>query len=235
MRGEEISMTKKLDLKDIVLIGRTFDEYYGMFDLSSVRKNEKILDVASGVSSFCCEGFQKGYNITASDRIYSFSAEKIKKKCAEDLDTVMNKLNGIMNLYKWDYFKNIEELAANRKRAYSSFIADYKENNNRYILTEYPENNFKNNEFTISLVSHFLFLYDEHLNYKFHKEVINELIRITSKEIRIFPLVNLKGKRSVFLKKFMDDVEYKSYKKEIRKVDYEFVAGGNEVLIIYLN
>lgn len=32
----------------------------------------------------------------------------------------------------------------------------------------------------------------------------------------------------------MDDVEYKDFKKEIRKVDYEFVVGGNEVLIIYL-
>jgi len=48
-------MEKKLDLKDIVLIGRTFNEYYKMFNVISISKNEKILDVASGVSSFCEE------------------------------------------------------------------------------------------------------------------------------------------------------------------------------------
>ena len=60
-------MDKKLDLKDIVLVGRTFDEYYKMFDLSSIDKKEKILDVASGVSSFCAEATAMGYQVTASD------------------------------------------------------------------------------------------------------------------------------------------------------------------------
>ena len=47
-------MDKQLVLKDIVLLGRTFDEYYRMFDLNDeLLKKEKILDVASGVSSFC--------------------------------------------------------------------------------------------------------------------------------------------------------------------------------------
>jgi len=49
-------MDKQLILKDIVLIGRTFDEYYRMFDLNDeLLKKEEILDVASGVSSFCTE------------------------------------------------------------------------------------------------------------------------------------------------------------------------------------
>ncbi len=59
-------MDKQLNLKNIVLIGRTFDEYYRMFDLCNVSlKSETILDVASGVSSFCAEANAKGYNVTA--------------------------------------------------------------------------------------------------------------------------------------------------------------------------
>jgi len=55
---------------------------------------------------------------------------------------------------------------------------------------------FKDKQFTIALISHFLFMYDGYLDYEFHKETIKEIIRITSKEIRIFPIVNLKGERS---------------------------------------
>ena len=45
-------MDKQLNLTNIALIGRTFEEYYNMFDLDDLHGNEIILDVASGVSSF---------------------------------------------------------------------------------------------------------------------------------------------------------------------------------------
>ena len=105
-------------------------------------------------------------------------------------------------------------------------------NGNRYIATEYPRTQFTDKEFTISLISHFLFMYDEHLNYEFHKKTISESIRITSKEIRIFPIVNLKGERSLFVKRLMEDSEFRDYKMTIKKVDYEFVKNGNEMLKI---
>jgi hypothetical protein len=78
-------------------------------------------------------------------------------------------------------------------------------------------------------------MYDEYLNYEFHKEVIKELIRITSKEIRIFPLVNLKGEKSLFVKELLGDESFSDYKIDIVKVNYEFVKGGNEMLVIYLD
>ena len=108
-------------------------------------------------------------------------------------------------------------------------------NGNRYIATEYPRTQFTDKEFTISLISHFLFMYDEHLNYEFHKKTISEIIRITSKEIRIFPIVNLKGKRSLFVEKLMGDRDFKDYEIGIKKVDYEFVKNGNEMLSIKVN
>ncbi|MBC2582263.1 hypothetical protein [Clostridium sp. DJ247] len=226
-------MKRKLDLKDIVLIGRTFDEYYKMFNISSINKNEKILDVASGVSSFCAEAKALGYDVTASDRIYCFSAEEIEEKCAKDLETTMEKLAEVEDLYKWEFFKDIEHLKRQRRKAYKGFIEDFKQNSAvRYINTEYPKNNFKDKQFNIALVSHFLFMYDEYLDYEFHKRVIKELTRITSKEIRVFPMVNLKGEKSLFVDKLMEDECFSNYKIGIVKVDYEFVNGGNEMLVI---
>ena len=119
-------MKKKLELKDIVLIGRTFHEYYKMFDLGSLQlEDEKILDAASGVSSFCAEANEKGYNVTGTDRIYNLSADIIKRKCIDDLKTVMEKLPAVADMYIWEYFKDIKALKKNRETAYRKFLNDY--------------------------------------------------------------------------------------------------------------
>ncbi len=224
---------KKFELEDIVIIGRTFEEYYKMFELNEISKDNKVLDTASGVSSFCAEANLKGYNVTAADRIYSFPSHVIEKKCAKDLEVVLEKLHDVINSYKWDYYKDIDGLREKRESAYRAFITDFKEKgNSKYIRTEFPETQFEENQFTVALVSHFLFLYDEHLDYEFHKKTISELIKVTSHEIRIFPVVNLRYKRSLFLDKLMEDPEFADYEMEIKKVDYEFLKNGNEMLKI---
>ena len=227
-------MNKQLNLKDIALIGRTFDEYYRMFDLSNVPlKNETILDVASGVSSFCAEANAKGYNVTASDKIYKSDASDIGQKCARDLDTVIKQLPDIADLYVWDYFKDIQSLKAQRERAYKLFVRDFKKyGQERYVPVEYPVTDFGDNQFTISLVSHFLFLYEDRLDYELHKRTVLELLRITSKEIRIFPIVNLKGKRSSLVEPLMHDKCFKKFQVSIKNVGYEFMKNGNEMLVI---
>lgn len=216
------------------MIGRTFDEYYRMFDLNDeLLKKEKILDVASGVSSFCAQARARGYDATASDKIYTSDPSEIEKKCAEDLDVVMKQLPGIADLYIWNYFKNLKALKNNREEAYRSFIEDFKKYGiKRYVPAEFPATNFLNEQFTISLASHFLFVYEDRLDFDFHKKTILELLRITSKEIRIFPIVNLKGKRSKFVEPLIHDEDIAGHRISIRKVGYEFMKNGNQMLVI---
>ncbi|AZV43014.1 SAM-dependent methyltransferase [Peribacillus asahii] len=38
-------------------------------------------------------------------------------------------------------------------------------------------------------------MYADRLDYQFHIKMINELLRVTKEEIRIFPLIDLEGKR----------------------------------------
>ncbi|HEY9246796.1 MAG TPA: hypothetical protein VIO11_08125 [Candidatus Methanoperedens sp.] len=226
-------MDKQLNLENIVLIGRTFEEYYKMFKLDSLPVNEHILDIASGVSSFCSEACAKGYDVTASDRIYDSSPCEIERKCKHDLDNVIKQLPALVDLYVWDFFKDIQALKTYREKAYKLFIEDFKNyGTKRYIPAEYPSTDFREGKFTVSLVSHFLFLYEDHLNYDFHRKVIKELLRITSKEIRIFPLVNLKGKKSAYTDRLMSDEDFKNLKISIRKVGYEFMKNGNEMMLI---
>lgn len=226
-------MDKQLNLGDIILIGRAFDEYTRMFALNDeLLRQGTILDVASGVSSFCAEANAKGYNVIASDKIYTLSPSEIESKCKQDLDNVIKQLPAISDLYVWDYFKNIQSLKDQREKAYKLFIKDFKSSGTqRYVPTEYPLTNFQENQFTTSLVSGFLFLYEDHLNYEFHKRTLLELARVTTHEIRISPITNLKGKRSVFLEPIINDKELKQLEIRIEKVDYEFLRGASEMLV----
>ena len=227
-------MENKLDLKDVVLIGRTFDEYARMFNLDLLNsKEERILDVASGVSSFCKEAEENGFDVTACDCIYNSPKEEIAAKASEDLESVMEKLPDAVNLYRWEYFRDIGALKANRERAYKSFLEHYGNgDSSKYKFSRLPQSGFGDEEFTISLSSHFLFLYDEKFDYEFHKNTIDEMLRVCSKEIRIFPLVNLSGQKSGYLKPIIYEFFKRGYGISIEKTGYEFVKNGSEMLII---
>ena len=215
-----------MNLNNTVILGRNFDEYVRMFNLNDDLLSNKTLDVASGVSSFCAEGNAKGYSIIATDKIYNLKAEEIDKIFKKSMDFMEKHLKEMFKgNFKWDRYRSIEEWRKSRERMFKIFIEDYKTNKDRYIYTVYPKTNFEDDEFFLSLVGHFLLLYDNIFDYNFHKETIDELLRI-SEEIRIFPIINLKGERSRFLDKILNN-----YNAKIEKTNYEF-RGCNEMLII---
>lgn len=229
-----MQVNKKLDFKNIVLVGRSFDEYYRLFNLDDIDPGqEKILDVAAGVSSFCAEATAKGYDVTACDEIYHLPAAEIAAKCPADLALALEKLAPLANEFVWDFLINIDELKIRREKTYHSFLADYRlKSNNQYIVAKLPATPFCDNEFTLSLVSYLLFLYDDHLDYDFHKRTVLELLRVTSKEVRIFPLINLKGEKSPYVAELLSDSNIADYYADIVKVNYEFRKDGDEMLRI---
>jgi hypothetical protein len=229
-------MADRLELKEIIAIGRTFDEYCRMFDLTYTQlKGAAILDACGGVASFTAEANELGLNVKSADSIYAFSADELKAKSQADLDDMISKMNDIAGNYNWDFYKDIGGLASFRQKARDLFISDYRAGRpGRYIGTKFPDTIFTGQEFDITLMSHFLFLYDEHLDYDFHCDVIAELIRITREEVRIYPLFNLRWKRSAFVDKIIGDARFSRAKFEVKKTSFEFVKGANEYLSIRL-
>ncbi|HEX2939221.1 MAG TPA: hypothetical protein VHO66_09950 [Ruminiclostridium sp.] len=223
----------KLDLTKAAIIGRTFEEYSEMFRLSDFAgKNEKILDAASGVSAFCAGAALYDLDAVACDPIYGLPVKDIKITAENDLDIVMGKMPQCSDNYIWERFKNVNALRETRKAALLTFLSDFKANPTRYICRQFPESGFDSGEFSITLSSHFLFMYDEILDYEFHRETVFEMLRITSKEVRIFPLVNLKGERSPFVHRIIKEVFNRGYGISIDKVNYKFVKNGGEMLRI---
>jgi hypothetical protein len=65
----------------------------------------------------------------------------------------------------------------------------------------------------------------------FHLRAIEEMLRV-AREVRIFPLVTLKGDISPHLNGIMNALESRGYGTEVISTAYEFQKGGEKMLKI---
>lgn len=228
-----VDKSTKLDLERIVFIGRTLEEYLDMFSLSEEElQGKKILDCPAGACSFTAVGNELGLDVTACDIAYYHSSEDLKNKGLQDIEHAMDHIEKARKNYKWDYFINVDGLRKHRLRALQDCTNDMRESSERYIPVTLPLLPFKNAEFDILLSAHFLFMYADRLDYRFHIETLNELLRVTKEEVRIFPLVDLEGKRYEYLDKIISYLADNGCTVEEVKVPYEFQTNANSILKI---
>lgn len=227
-------MKSSLELSKVVLLGRTFDEYARYFGLEEARlRGKKVLDIASGVSSFCAEANARVINVTAFDPIYEMSWEEIQQRCEPDLEFVAKEI-GKVKAYKWEFYKSPEGMREYRERAYKTFLADYKKwRGSRYIAGKLPKIPFPDGQFDLTLASYLLFVYEEQFDYEFHRQSLREIMRVTSGEARIYPLVNFKAERCGFVDRIKNDSTFSDFHFEEVKTDFEFLANSNWYLRIW--
>ncbi len=220
------------ELKNVVPWGRNLDEYINMFNLTDVDRAKKIISFGDGPACFNSEMTQKNGKVVSIDPVYQFSTQEIKQRIDEIKDTVIEQARNNASNFVWKTIRNIEELEQIRLTAMNKFLLDFEngKNEKRYINHELPnKTEFDDLAFELGLSSHFLILYSQ-LGLGLHIASITEMLRI-SKEIRIFPLLNLDAKESELLP---DIIEYfgSNFIVNIQKVNYEFQKNGNKMLTI---
>jgi hypothetical protein len=219
----------------IWFLGRSYPEYMSMFNLNpEFLKSKKILDCAAGASSFTPVLGNQGYDITALDPLYGMDYESVKERSIDDFYTLIKAHSGMDDKVDWGFFKNSKNMIEERMKTCREFIDDYKVFKGlRYIEGKLPELPFQDNHFSLVLCSHLLFLYDDRLDYQFHLESIREMLRVTSGEIRIYPIVHLRGEgeKSPFVKQITRDIADEG-DVEILDVGYRFRKGGKEMMKI---
>lgn len=221
-------MKQGLVLDKVVLLGRTLDEYrrYFALDLAALR-GRKILDVASGVSSFGAEARRTGLDVTAFDAIYELTAAEIEARCAADLDHVTDAIRDLKT-YRWDFYESPEKLREFRERAYRGFLADYRgEGKAHYVPGLLPTLPFRDGEFDLTLVSYLLFVYEDQLDYEFHQRSLLEIMRVTRGEARVYPVVTFEAKRSGYLDRLREDPALQQFGFEEVRTDFEFLLNSN--------
>lgn len=223
----------KLDIDRIIFIGRTFDEYIDMFKLKLVDlTNKKLLDCPAGACSFTALGRAHGLEVKACDIAYTFKTTDLYAKGKQDIAHTMEKMELSKSNYNWNYFKTTDDLKTHRLHALEDCTKDMSRYPYSYKAVSLPELPYEDNEFDVLLSAHFLFMYSDKLDYDFHIRTINEMLRVTKEEIRIFPLINLKGERYEYLNNLIKYLNDLGYTTEEVNVNYEFQMNGNTMLKI---
>jgi hypothetical protein len=196
-------------------------------------RDKKILDVAAGVGSFCAEARQAGLDVTAFDAIYGLPADEIESHCIRDLDHVLDAVRDLKT-YRWDFYKSPENLRGFRERAYKSFLADYRRAApGRYVPGRLPALPFADRQFDLTLVSYFMFVYEDQFDYDFHKQSMLEIMRVTRGEARFYPVVTFEAKRSSYIERLQKDGESSHLGFELVQTNFEFLLNSNYYLRVF--
>lgn len=217
----------------IWFLGRSYQEYLSMFHLDhDFLKGQKVLDSAAGASSFTSWAWKNGFKSTATDVLYGEDVKSLREIFLNDFSTLLKLHSGLDQKVDWGFFKDSEKMIEDRIDTYNHFIADYEKFRERYVPGRLPYLPFADNHFNLVLSSHLLFLYDDRLDYHFHLESIQEMLRV-AKEVRIYPIVSLRGEgeRSPFVELIKEDRRLEG-EVEIVEVNYRFRKGMNEMIII---
>ena len=223
-----------MKLEEVVPWGRNLEEYKNMFQLSDKDFQSKILGCGDGPSSFNCELTKRKGSVTSIDPIYQFTKDAIQKRIDTTSSVVGEQLRAHQNDFIWKDIGSVDRLIDMRLTAMRNFIEDYEngKNEKRYIDDELPKLSFESDSFDLVLSSHFLFLYSEHFDLQFHIDSILEMCRVSKKEVKIFPLLDLKNRKSEHLEPVLQILRDKGFETKIIKTGYEFQKGADELLSI---
>jgi hypothetical protein len=222
-----------LDLDRVVFIGRTYFEYLRMFDLDEpALKHGAVLDCAAGPSSFTAEAHARGFDVIACDMLYGNPAEILEDKGRQDIEHTFRKVDEVPHLYVWKYYQDRDEIIGLRHRALETFARDFQIGSSagRYLQAELPRLPFHNRSFSLVLSSHFLFLYGDRLSVDFHVASLREMARISSNEVRVYPLQGLDAKPYPFMDDVLERLDSAGVRTEIVPTPFEFQRGANMML-----
>jgi hypothetical protein len=218
-------------LSKVIPWGRSKREYELMFDLGPAELNSKILGCGDGPASFNAEMRAEGHSVVSCDPIYSLTPEQIREDFRAGVEPIMSQVRNHLDDYVWKFHASPEELLEYRKMVIRDFLEDYPagQETGRYVVGELPELPFEDQQFDLSLCSHFLFLYSRLLSREFHLASIVELCRV-SREARVFPLTSLECELSPHLSPVIKSLEARGFEAELVEVPYQLQRNGNQML-----
>lgn len=216
--------------REFLFIGRTFEEYLALFGLDRTDLDGPILDCPGGPSSFTAVASALGADVQAVDPMYRHSLDALERECQESIERNVDQLQEKRDLFVWDYYGDVATRGRYLRAAAERFLTDYARHPDRYLTAGLPDLPFADDTFELTLSGNLLFVYDDRLDRAFHEAALRELLRVTSGEVRIFPLASLDRTRSAYVDNLVETLRAEGYAATFEPVDYEFQPGATEVL-----
>ncbi len=228
----------KFDFDGIVFFGRCINEYVSMFnlDLNSMR-GQRILDCSSGPAAFAFEAAAMGIQVTACDPLYVNDVATLKTIIDDHSAIVYEKQKAAMSLFYPEVVP-----VPQRRKAMEMFLKDFVPGKliGRYVPGVLPNLPFASNQFDTTLCANMLFLYSDiasggmlqnsTLDYNFHSKALHELLRVTKKDVRIYPLQGPNVTEHQYVPRIMKELSDEGYKCELVPVQQKDIIGAEKML-----
>jgi hypothetical protein len=216
---------------DYLISARSFEEYVAMFGLTDEDLRGSVLDCPGGGSSFTAGAGARGACAIAADPIYDMPTAALQRLVLDEADRGTAHTAAGSDRYCWDFFGDLEGHRRQRRGSAVVFADDLATRPDRYVAASLPALPFDDGTFDVVLSSHFLFTYADRLSLDTHLHALQELSRVGTGDVRIFPLLD-QGGRSIapLLTVLVDRLGRVGIATEVRTMTYEFQRGGNQML-----
>jgi hypothetical protein len=174
----------------MITSARPADEYRAMFDLRDEDLRGPILDCPGGAGDFGVAVRADDGTATSVDPAYALPRAALLERARADTLRGSRYVDEHRDLYVWSFFASVEDHRERRLAALERFAADFAPGDGRYVAAALPHLPFADRSFALALSGHLLFTYPGHLAFEDHLAALRELIRVSSDEARVFPLID---------------------------------------------
>jgi hypothetical protein len=218
----------------LVVTPRPLADYRNMFLLTDEELTAgPILDCPGGASPFGAQVRARGGTVVSVDPAYGQSRAELASGIATDLDRLDRWLTAFPDQPDWSYLGSRGALLRMFDLAADFFLADYDLDVKRehYVTAALPSLPFPDKHFHLTLSSHLLFTYPDFFSFDEHVAAALELVRVTTGEVRMYPLVDSASMRYDRLDDFRAAMLEHGVRTEIRKAACAYNVGGDEMLV----
>ena len=218
---------------EILVSSRPYDEYLAMFGLAEREVLAgPVLDCPGGAGPFGAAVRARGGRAVSADPAYALPPAEIVAQVRAGLEHGIRYLGENEESYVWTFFSSLDDLRRRRGAALEEFARDFRGPDPRYVVAALPRLPVDDGAFRLVLSAYLLFAYPDHLDEVAHERALRELLRVAREEVRVFPHIDTAYVRYPALDGLRRRLAADGVDSEVRRVDYEFQRGGDEVLVL---
>ncbi|WP_232664549.1 methyltransferase domain-containing protein [Pseudonocardia sp. TRM90224] len=221
------------DIGPFLVSARSFDEYRAMFALTDADLTGRVLDCPGGAAAFVAGAGERGIDAVAVDPVYAGDRSGLGEQAVADAGRGNRFMLDHAHRFVWTWFRDPDDHRRRREEAATAFAADLRARPERYVAGALPALPFPDRAFDLVLSSHLLFTYGERFDDEFHLAALCELVRVSRVEVRLFPLLgHVDGEPHPGLDALLGRLAERGIRSDVRRVEYEFQRGGDEMLVL---
>jgi SAM-dependent methyltransferase len=230
----------------MLVTSRSAAEYRAMFGLTPPDlANASVLDCCAGGASFTAElaaeraagpGSGSGSDnarVLAVDPVYAIDRRDLADRVHGALRDGDRIIDAHADRFEWRWYGTPERRTAMRRAAARRFLRDFGAHPGRYVAAALPHLPLADGSFDLVLCSHALFTWSDQLDAAWHRAALDELVRVSRREVRIYPLVVQGTGRSVdFFDELRSHLHAAGHITQLTPVPYRFQRSAHAMLVV---